>query len=117
MTSKGTPVYVPSWRRPSVYADRMVWVYALALVAGILMLLAWIVGVAVGAWVDGWQFADPERRFGATWRSIVAGIIGFGMAGMSATFADWHAIVALVAALLGAVALAVVASVFAPADA
>lgn len=95
----------------------MVWVYAFALVAGILMLLAWIVGVAVAAWVDGWETVDPERRFGATGRSIIAGTIGFGMAGMSATFADWHAVLALVAALVGAAALVAVARVFEPADA
>jgi len=90
----------------------MVWVFALALSAGILMLLAWIAGVGIGTWVDGWEFADPERRFGAPGRSIVAGAIGFGMAGMSATFAGWHPIVATIAAILGAVALVAVARVF-----
>ena len=48
-----------------VYADVMVPVYAIALFVGFLMLLAWIVGVAIGTWVDGWEFADPESRFGA----------------------------------------------------
>jgi hypothetical protein len=95
----------------------MVWVYAFALVAGLLMLLAWIVGVAVAAWVEGWETADPERRFGATGRSIVAGTVGFGMAGMSATFAGWHAILAFAAALLGAAALVAVSRAFEPSDA
>jgi hypothetical protein len=95
----------------------MVWVYAFALVAGLLMLLAWIVGVALGAWVEGWEFADPDRRFGATGRSFVAGAFGFGMAGMSATFAGWHAIFALVAALLGTAALVAVSRAFEPSDA
>ena len=94
----------------------MVWVYAVALIAGLLMLLTWMIGAAVGAWVDGWDFADPERRFGATGRFVVAGSIGFGMAGMSATFAGFHPGLALVAALLGAAALVLVARTFAPVE-
>lgn len=95
----------------------MVWVYAIALVAGFLSLLAWIVGVALGALVDGWEWADPERRFGSNGRTLVAGVFGFGLAGMSATFAGWHPIVALIAAGLGAAALVFVARAFAPAEA
>ena len=40
----------------------MVWVYAIALIAGLLMLLAWIVGTALGAWVRAslWLFQNPE---------------------------------------------------------
>lgn len=95
----------------------MVWIYALALIVGFVALIAWIVGAALGAWVDGWEFADPEARFGATGRSIVAGLVGFGIAGMSATFAGWHAVLALAAALLGVVAMVAVARVFTPAEA
>ena len=95
----------------------MVWVYAVALIAGLLMLLGWIVGSTLGAWVEGWEFADPENRFGATGRSVVAGSVGFGIAGMSATFAGWHPLVAVVAAVLGAAAMVTVARVFAPAEA
>lgn len=95
----------------------MVWIYALALIVGFVALLAWIVGAALGAWVDGWEFADPEARFGATGRSIVAGLIGFGIAGMSATFAGWHAVLAVAAALLGAAAMLAVARMFTPAEA
>ena len=95
----------------------MVWVYAVALIAGLLMLLGWIVGSALGAWVEGWEFADPEHRFGAAGRSVVAGSVGFGIAGMSAAFAGWHPLVAVVAAVLGAAAMVTVARVFAPAEA
>ncbi len=95
----------------------MVWFYALALIAGILALLAWMIAVAVAAWVDGWEFADPERRFGANGRFAVAGAIGFGMGGMSASFAGWHPVVAFRAALLGTGALVLVARTFAPAEA
>jgi hypothetical protein len=94
----------------------MVWVYAVALIAGFLALLLWIVGVALGTWVDGWEFADPERRFGVAGRSVVGGVVGFGMGGMSATFAGWHPALALGAAVLGAAALVFVARVFAPAE-
>lgn len=94
----------------------MVWVYGFALGAGLIMLLAWVVGVAIGAWVDGWEFADPERRFGSTGRAFVAGTFGFGMAGISATFAGWHWALALGAAVLGAVALVAVSRVFEPAE-
>ena len=95
----------------------MVWVYAFALAAGFLMLLAWIVGVAVAALVEGWDFADPERRYGQTGRALVAGTIGFGIAGMSATFAGWHPAVSLVAAILGGAALVAVSRAFAPTEA
>ena len=100
---------------PSVYADLMVWIYAIALALGLLALLVWIVGVAVGAWVDGWEFADPERRLGETGRSTTAAVFGFGMGGMSATFAGWNPVIAAAAALVGGAALVAVARVFAPA--
>jgi hypothetical protein len=95
----------------------MVWVYAIALAVGFLLLLGWIVGVALAAWVEGWEWADPERRFGGNGRWFVAGVFGFGMAGMSATFAGWHPILSLIAAGLGAAALMLVARAFAPAEA
>ena len=97
-----------------VYADVMVPVYAIALFVGFLMLLAWIVGVAIGTWVDGWEFADPESRFGAVGRSIVAGVVGFGMAGMSASFGGWPPALAILGALAGAAAMVIVARVFGP---
>jgi len=92
----------------------MVPVYAISLFLGFLLLLAWIVGVAVGSWVEGWEFADPERRFGATGRSVVAGVVGFGMAGMSASFGGWPPALAILGALAGALAMVVVARFFGP---
>ncbi|MEA3501320.1 MAG: hypothetical protein U9R47_00985 [Actinomycetota bacterium] len=92
----------------------MVPVYAVALFSGFLMLLAWIVGVAVGAWVDGWEFADPERRFGVVGRSIVAGVLGFGMGGMSASFGGWPPALAIFGAVAGAAAMVIVARVVGP---
>lgn len=95
----------------------MVWVYAAALIAGIVLLLAWIAAAAVAAWVDGWDFADPEQRFGPRGRFVVAGSIGFGMAGLSATYAGFHPLAAVVAAVAGAAALVWVAGTFAPVQA
>lgn len=94
----------------------MVWIYAITLALGSIALLVWIVGVAVGARVDGWEFADPERRFGESGRSALAAVVGFGMGGMSATFAGWNPALAAAAALVGGAALVVVARVFAPAQ-
>ncbi|GMQ84511.1 MAG: hypothetical protein BMS9Abin07_0075 [Acidimicrobiia bacterium] len=110
------PGSVPSWGWLSVYADLMVWIYATTLALGFLALLVWIGSVAVAAWVDGWEFADPEQRFGEKGRLLVAAAVGFGMAGMSATFAGWSPVLATAAALVGGAALAAVARVFAPAQ-
>ena len=75
----------------------------------------WLVGVAVGTWVNGWDFADPERQFGEIGRSATAAVFGFGMGGMSATFAGWNPVLAAAAALVGGAALVAVARVFTPA--
>ena len=79
----------------------MVPVYAVVLVLGVLALLAWLfLGLAASS-VDGKQDWNPETRFGVTGRNVVAGLLGFGLGGMSATFAGWAAAVAVVAALGG----------------
>jgi hypothetical protein len=95
----------------------MVWVYAASLIAGIVLLLVWIAAAAVAAWVEGWGFADPEQRFGAGGRVAVAGSIGFGMAGLSATYAGFHPLLAVAAAIAGAAGLVWVARTFAPVQA
>ena len=97
-----------------VYADRMIPIYAVTLLVGSLMALAWVVGVAIGTWVDGWEFVDPERRFGVFGRTLVAGSIGFGMAGMSASFGGWPPILAFCGAGFGALAMVLVARHFGP---
>jgi len=89
-------------------------VYAIALVVGIVALIGWTVAVAIGASVAGWERADPERRFGTAGRFTLAGVLGFGMAGMSATFAGWPAAAAGVAAIAGTVGLIIVARFFGP---
>lgn len=89
--------------------------YAVAVVAGFVLVVAWVGASGISLWVDDWHFADPERRFGQTGRSIVAGVFGLGIAGMSATYAGWPLAAALAAALGGAAALAVLARWLGPA--
>lgn len=85
----------------------MVRVYAVSLVVGLIALLAWILAHSSTADSDRGRL-DPERRFGVTGRRVVAGLIGFSMAGLSAEFSprdiSWP--VALVLAAIGAGALA-----------
>jgi hypothetical protein len=82
-------------------------VYAVVLSVGILALIAWIFArsAAVPA---GRPSLDPEARWGVTGRRVVAALVGFGMAGMSAEYSPrgipWP--LALVLALAGAAAAA-----------
>lgn len=64
--------------------------YAITLIFGLIALLLWVAATAVAASVEGWSFVDPEDRFGASGRMVVASLVGFGMAGMSASFAGWN---------------------------
>jgi hypothetical protein len=84
-------------------------VYAVALVLGSVAVMAWVVMAAIGGTVTGRESADPERRFGDVGRSIVAGLFGFGMAGISASYGGWPAPLALVVAVIAGGALAFVA--------
>jgi hypothetical protein len=81
-------------------------VYAVALVIGVVLLLAWIASVAVSEMVDGWGHVDPERRFGYRWRLAIAALTGFGLGGMSSTFAGWSSAAALGAAVGGGLLVA-----------
>ncbi len=84
--------------------------FGVALATGFLGLLGWIAATAVADSVDGWESADPEERFGLTGRRVVAGVFGFGMAGLSAAYAGWPIAVATVAALAGAAVAVLIAS-------
>ncbi|HLT95348.1 MAG TPA: hypothetical protein VK070_01050 [Acidimicrobiia bacterium] len=85
----------------------MVKVYAVVLVVGVFALIAWIVARAFAVNIDR-DSIDPEQRFGIPGRRIVAAMVGFGMAGMSAEFSpldiSWP--VASVLAVLGGAAAA-----------
>jgi hypothetical protein len=77
-------------------------VYAAVLACAILALLVWVGLSAIAATVDGWGHVDPEERYGRGARLALAGTAGFGLAGVSATFAGWAAWATLVAACGGA---------------
>lgn len=57
---------------------------------------------------------DPEAALGAWGRYLIAGVLGFRLGGMSATFGGWATGPALGAALAGAVALVVTSVVLRP---
>ena len=78
-------------------------VYAISLISGVFLLLAWVASVAVAETVAGWDHVDPDRRFGRRGRLTVAGLAGFGLGGMSASYAGWPAAAALAGAVGGAV--------------
>lgn len=85
----------------------MVKVYATVLVVGIVSLIGWIFARSLALNVEKASF-DPELRLGVPGRRVVAAMVGFGMAGMSAEFSprdiSWP--LALVLALAGAAAAA-----------
>lgn len=82
----------------------MIPVYAIALVLGALGLIAWIFARSYALNV-GRTDIDPEVRWGTRGRRVVAGLVGFGMAGMSAEFSPldiptvWAAVLAVTGAL------------------
>lgn len=88
--------------------------YALATAVGVLALLTWIGLTVFAATVDGQHERDPERRYGVKGRLVVAGVFGFGMAGLSASFAGWPWPAALAGALAGALGAGLVARFLGP---
>ena len=88
--------------------------YSIVLVVGVVALILWVVGVAAAAMVDEWSGLDPEVRFGSTGRSVLAFVLGFGLGGISATFAGWSAVLTVVAAGAGGVFLTAVANWLGP---
>lgn len=79
--------------------------FGIPLLIGFLLMVVWISATAVAATVDGWEDIDPERKFGRSGRFVLAGTIGFGMAGISALYAGWPHLLAVGAGTLGAVGL------------
>ncbi|MGD2051446.1 MAG: hypothetical protein PVI35_03125 [Acidimicrobiia bacterium] len=93
----------------------MVAVSAVALVIGLLGLLGWVAAGTVGESVAGWSRLDPEARFGAAGRAVIAGLVGFGMGGLSSSFAGWPGWATVGAALAGAAVAIGAARLLAPA--
>lgn len=78
--------------------------YAFALVLGVLGVVTWIARVAIAEAADR---AAPDARIG----ELVGAVSGFGMAGMSASFGGLGIVSSFGAAVLGAVALTVLARI------
>jgi hypothetical protein len=72
---------------------------------GFILLIVWLGATAVAATVDGWEGVDPDLRYGRTGRFVLAGMIGFGMAGISSLYAGWPPLLAVGAAVLGGAGL------------
>jgi hypothetical protein len=82
--------------------------FGIPLLLGLLAMVAWIAATAVAATVEGWEGVDPERRFGRTGQFVLAGVIGFGMAGISTLYAGAPHLLAIGGGIAGAVGLVVV---------
>lgn len=79
--------------------------FGIPLLFGLTLLLVWLAATAVAGTVEGWQHVDPEHRFGRRGRFALAGLIGFGMAGLSALYAGWPELLAIGAGLAGTAGL------------
>ena len=79
--------------------------FGIPLLIGFFLMVGWIAATAVAATVEGWGRVDPDHRFGRTGRFVVAGLFGFGMAGISALYAGWPHLLAVGAGVLGAAGL------------
>lgn len=75
--------------------------YGISLAVGFVALLVWATAVFASGSVEKWEAFDLEKRFGLNGRRLIAGLLGFGMAGLSASYAGWHAGLAAGAALAG----------------
>ncbi len=79
----------------------MIAIYAICTILGVVALVGWVaLGMAASAG-EAKDRLDPEIRFGERGRMVVAAVLGFGFAGMSASFAGWNSGVTMVAALAG----------------
>lgn len=85
----------------------MVAVYAVALTAAVVALVAWIF-LHTYAGIVGRPSLDPEVRLTGRGRATLAAVLGFGLAGMSAEFSprDLSWPVALALAVAGGAGLA-----------
>ncbi len=100
----------------------MTTLYAAALVVGGLGVVLWVVLTVLAsrdssdpdtsasdAVSPSDSAAGPEVRWGASARVIIAGLFGFGMAGISASYAGWSDSLALAMAVVGGAGLGGVA--------
>jgi asparagine N-glycosylation enzyme membrane subunit Stt3 len=86
----------------------LVGVYAVATVLGVLGIIVWVILGMVATAVAGKESLDPEGRFGLAGRSVVAALAGFGLGGMSASYAGGSTLLGIAGAVAGAVAMVLV---------
>ncbi|MBK5268683.1 MAG: hypothetical protein JJE47_14775 [Acidimicrobiia bacterium] len=82
----------------------MIPIYWIAFGLGLPSLILWIL-IRGLADADVLVRFDPERRI-PRFKLVVAGVLGFGMAGLSSSYAGWSTGMSVVAAAAGAVASA-----------
>lgn len=88
--------------------------YGSVLLIGIAMAGYWLVRVAIANSVDGWERANPELKWGASGRMVIAAFIGFGLGGFAILYTDLNPILSVGSAVLGGVGLAAGARWFGP---
>jgi hypothetical protein len=88
--------------------------FGIPLLIGLLLMMVWIAATAVAGTVEGWENVDPEHRFGRSGRFVLAGVIGFGMAGISALYAGWPHLLAVGAGAAGGIGLVFVSTWLGP---
>lgn len=84
-------------------------IFAVCIVLGVIGIFGWLTMGLLSSSLRDKAHLDPEDRFGAVGQSVIAGISGFGLAGMSASFGGMNDALALTAAVIGAGAAVVVA--------
>ncbi len=90
--------------------------YGSVLLVGSLLAGVWLVLAAIAGSVDGWSHVDPDARWGSLGRSVIAGCIGFGMAGISVLYTSWPDSLSVVAGALGAALMIKAARLFGPTE-
>ena len=80
----------------------MIPLYAVCILLGAVAAIAWVYLGLTATAVEGKASLDPETRYGFVGRAVVAGLLGFGLGGMSASFGGWNTGLAFVGAIGGA---------------
>ncbi len=88
--------------------------FGIPLLLGLVLMLVWIAATAVAGTVEGWENVDPEHRFGRSGRFVLAGVIGFGMAGISTLYAGAPHMLAVGAGVAGSIGLVSVSTWLGP---
>ncbi len=91
----------------------MIFTYWLTLAVGFVALIVWVFlrGMADA---DVWVRLDPEARLPQA-KLVVAGLVGFGIAGLSSSYGGWNGLASGAAAIAGAAVAAWYAATVEPA--